>query len=320
MPEERQQMMRMRVVDMMVEHALLSQKLKDKGLTISDEQVMSEIQKIAGAKTMEDVEKEIKEMGMTMEDLRGQVRQKMMTEKVIDAEMKDAVTAEDAKKYYDENPTQFDRPEQVQASHILVKVEPDATADAKAEAKKKIEGILKKVKDGGDFAALAKENSDCPSAANGGDLGMFGRGQMVKEFEDTAFAMKPGDVSGIVETQFGYHIIKVTDKKEAGKIPFEEIKDQLESYLKQRKQQEFWQTYRDKMKADAKIEYSAEEKALREKAEQAQQQMMQQQIMQQMQMKPQTEAAPQPEQAKPDETKPAEGKAAEIKPKTEEKK
>jgi peptidyl-prolyl cis-trans isomerase C len=242
-----------------------------------------------------------------MQDLRGQIRYKLMMDALVEAEMKDTVGTDDAKKFYDENPGQFERPEQVQASHILVKVEAGATEDAKAEAKKEAEEILKKVKAGGDFAALAKEHSDCPSSAQGGDLGLFGRGQMVKEFEETAFGMKPGDISGLVETQFGYHIIKVTDKKEAGKIAFDEVKDDLEKYLTQRKQQEFLQEYREKMKSEAKIEYSAEEQALRDQQQKAA--PMGGGMGGGMQVRPQTAPAPQPEQAKPDE----------IKPKTEEK-
>ena len=106
------------------------------------------------------------------------------------------------------------KPEQVKASHILVKVDAGADEAKKAEARKKIQEIQQKVKAGGDFEALATENSDCPSKAKGGDLGFFERGQMVKPFEEAAFALKPGEVSGIVETQFGYHIIKVQEKKD----------------------------------------------------------------------------------------------------------
>lgn len=288
MPAEQKQMLRSRVVDMMVEQELLEQKLKEKNLTVPDEQVMAEITKIAGeqGQTMEQVEEQIKQMGMTMNDIKSQIRYKLMMDKLMAAEMKETVTDEDAKKFYDENPQQFEQPEQVEASHILVKVEPEATADAKAEAKKKAEDLLKKVKEGGDFEALAKEHSDCPSAAEGGKLGSFGRGQMVKEFEEAAFAMKKGEVSGIVETQFGYHIIKVTDKKEAGKMTFDEVKERLVAYLKNQKQQEFMQEYLEKMKAGAKIEYSAEEKAAREAQEKA--------ALQGMQIQPQT--APQPAQ------------------------
>jgi peptidyl-prolyl cis-trans isomerase C len=271
-PDAQKQQMRKRVLDMMVDQVLLEQKLKEKGLTVSDEEVISEIKKIAGqqGQSMEDVEKEIQQWGMTLNDLKSQLRMKLMMDEIIEAETKDAtVSAEDVKKFYDENPQHFDQPEQVQASHILIKVDPEATPEARAEAKKKLEDILKQAKEGGDFAALAKEHSACPSGAQGGDLGMFGRGQMVKEFEETAFALKPGQISGIVETQFGYHIIKVTDKKEAGKVAFDEVKDQIEAYLTQQKRGEFWQNYSQKMRDEAKIEYSPEEKEMREKLEAA---------------------------------------------------
>lgn len=295
-PDAQKQQIRKRVVDMMVDQALLEQKLKEKGLSVSDEAVVEEIKKIAGqqGQSMEDVEKEIQQWGMTLNDLKSQLRMKLMMDKLIEAETKDAtVSAEEVRKFYDENPQHFDQPEQVKASHILVKVDPEATPEAKAEAKKKIEDILKQVKAGGDFAALAKEHSDCPSAAQGGDLGAFGRGQMVKEFEEAAFAMKPGEISGVVETQFGYHIIKVTDKTEAGKVPFDEVKDQIEGYLTQQKRSEFWQTYSQKMRDDAKIEYSAEEKALRDKAE-----AEASKLAPSMQIQPQTQQA-QPQQEKP---------------------
>jgi peptidyl-prolyl cis-trans isomerase C len=306
MPEAQKQQMRKRVVDMMVDQVLLEQKLKAKNLSVSDEKVMDEIKKIAGqqGQSMEDVEKEIQQWGMTLNDLKSQLRMKLMMDALIEAESKDAVaTAEDVKKFYDENPQHFDQPEQVKASHILIKVDPEATPEAKAEAKKKLEDILKQVKEGGDFAALAKEHSACPSGAQGGDLGSFGRGQMVKEFEEVAFSMKPGDVSGIVETQFGYHIIKVTEKKEAGKVPFDEVKEQIEAYLTQQKRGEFWQNYSQKMREEAKIEFSAEEKQLRDQAEEAASK-----AAPSMKIQPQIQPAEPAEPAEPQQQKPEEQK------------
>ena len=101
----------------------------------------------------------------------------------------------------------------VRASHILLMYQGSSRSTAsrsKAEAQAQIQQLLAQVQGGGDFAALAKAHSDCPSKARGGDLGAFGRGQMVKEFEDTTFALPVGGVSGVVETQFGYHIIQRT--------------------------------------------------------------------------------------------------------------
>lgn len=127
------------------------------------------------------------------------------------------VTEEDAKAYFDENPDQFVIDE-VTASHILVKEE------------KLAKEILEKLKDGEDFAELAKEYSIDGSAAQGGALGTFGRGAMVPEFEEAAFALKPGEISDLVQSQFGYHIIKVTDK-EQGNETFADEKDNIIAFL-----------------------------------------------------------------------------------------
>ena len=149
-------------------------------------------------------------------------------------------------------------PAQVRASHILIKPDPSIVDvnEAKAKAKAKAEKLLKQVKAGGDFAALAKENSDDPgSKAMGGDLGFFEKGTMVKEFGDAAFAMKVGQISNVVETQFGYHIIKVTDRKEGGMTTFENAKADIVKSLQDKKKNELFKQLIEKVKAGAKIEY-----------------------------------------------------------------
>jgi peptidyl-prolyl cis-trans isomerase C len=111
-----------------------------------------------------------------------------------------------------------------------------------------------KAKAGEDFAKLAESNSDCPSAKQGGDLDYFGKGQMVKPFEDAAFALKPGEMSGVVETQFGYHIIKVTDRKDAAKTPFEEVKGRITDFLKNNKVKEALEAKVAELKKVAKVD------------------------------------------------------------------
>ncbi|RMF99853.1 MAG: hypothetical protein D6726_12300 [Nitrospirae bacterium] len=154
------------------------------------------------------------------------------------------ITNEDIELYYKSKSEQFKVPSMVRARHILIKVKSDASEDEKKAARKKAEEILSKIKNGEDFASLAEEYSDDPgSAKKGGDLGYFPRGRMVKPFEDAAFSLKPGEVSDIVETAFGYHIIKVDDKKDAHIKPLEEVKDmirkKLEKELKSAKAGEF---------------------------------------------------------------------------------
>ena len=136
----------------------------------------------------------------------------------------------------------------------MIKVESDATDLQKAQARIEIAKIQQKLKDGQDFATLAREHSQGPSAKNGGDLGYFGRGQMVKPFEDAAFALKPGQVSEIVETQFGYHLIKVVDKQPERIMAYAEVKDRLNQHLKTQRIDQEAKKYIDTLKKDAKIE------------------------------------------------------------------
>ncbi len=127
----------------------------------------------------------------------------------------------------------FTEPEQVRARHILVKTAADAGPDAKAAARKKAEELLAKVKAGADFAALAKERSeDAGSAANGGDLGLFTRGRMTPAFEEAAFALQGGGLSDVVETPFGFHVIKVEEHRPGGAKPLETVHDEIADTLK----------------------------------------------------------------------------------------
>ncbi len=169
------------------------------------------------------------------------------------------ISDDDAKKYFDQNKAEFQTPEQVRASHILISTRnTDPNADpnkVKADAKAKAEEVLAKVKTGGDFAALAKEYSSCPSAQKGGDLGLFGRGQMVKPFEDAAFALEPNQVSGIVETEFGYHIIKVTEHKDANTTGFDAAKPKIVETLQNQKKGQLAKDFITQLKAEATIVY-----------------------------------------------------------------
>lgn len=158
-------------------------------------------------------------------------------------EEKAKVTDKDVKDYYEAHKGELMANNQVRASHILVKSE--------EEAKK----IMEQIKKGDDFAKIAKEKSVDPgSAKNGGDLGYFSRGQMVPEFENVAFGLKEGQVGGPVKTQFGYHIIKVTGKKEGKVVEFEKVKDLLTQRVTAEKQKTAFDSYIDNLKKGYKIE------------------------------------------------------------------
>jgi peptidyl-prolyl cis-trans isomerase C len=161
----------------------------------------------------------------------GLLANELIKEEVID---KVTLTEEEAKKYYENHPDQFKIPEKARFRHIMIKVEKTATDESRRKARERAEEVLIKVKSGEDFAKLAMEYSDDPaSKAKGGDLGFFEKGRMFKVFDEAAFKLNPGEFSGIVETAYGFHIIKMEEKKKEEIEPFETIKDKVMTKAKE---------------------------------------------------------------------------------------
>ncbi|HCE44238.1 MAG TPA: hypothetical protein DET40_11880 [Lentisphaeria bacterium] len=219
----------------------------------------------------EQLNETLSKQGMTPAMIKEKIGIGLAIQKWIDEKMAAdiKVSDADAEKYYRENQERFKKPEGVHAFHILVKpdeIEAEAAAkmspeektkaesDAKAAAKKKIEDVLAKLKQGEDFAKLAAENSACPSKEKGGDLGTFEKGKMTEEFEKAAFALKPGELSGVVETEYGYHIIKVTEIIKPDYIPFDEVKGFLLEGMKNQKVSEMIQGRIEEEKKKQKVE------------------------------------------------------------------
>ena len=246
------------VVDQLISAELLYQAGEKLKVADLDKQVAEKVTE-GKAKFPNDeaYENALKAADLTPKSLEALLRKDIIINNLVVKEIvpKVTVTDDEAKKFYDENKEKlFKRPEQIRASHILCGVDPKATKEEKEKAKEKAEKLLKEIKAGKDFAELAKANSTCPSSVKGGDLGFFGKGQMVPAFESAAFALKPGEVSNVVETQFGYHIIKVTEKKDAGSASFDEVKARIVDYLKNMKTQKGVLEYIAKLKEKAKIE------------------------------------------------------------------
>lgn len=255
---------RRRVLDSMISRMLLLEEAESEGIEVSDEELDSQMTRIRGQfQSDEEYEDALAAQNLTPERLRKDLKDNLIIQELLKKEVEDKVTVTDdeAIAYYDNNTVQFKQPEQVKASHIIVTLEEGAGEEEKAEARAKIEDILSRLEGGKDFAELAEEVSEGPSASRGGDLGYFGRGQMVKSFEDAAFALESGELSGIVETQFGYHIIKVTDRKESSTIGYEEVKNQIKDFLIQQKQSEAFDTYLQNLKDNAEIEILLESEA-----------------------------------------------------------
>jgi len=179
------------------------------------------------------------EIEAKMQDLKKRLIVESFLKKKVESES--TVSDEDMKKFYEQNKDKFKSGEQMKASHILVKTEKEA------------KDVLAQIKAGGNFEELAKKNSVDSSSAKGGDLGWFGKGSMVPAFEKAALELKENQVSDVVKSDFGFHIIKLTGKRAAGTRPFEEVKDQIKGAIMPTKQQEIFQKIKEELKKSAKI-------------------------------------------------------------------
>jgi peptidyl-prolyl cis-trans isomerase C len=255
--EQRDQILRS-VLDQIVSYKLLIQESQARKVAAPDADVDARMKEIQGQFPSEDAFKQmLATRKTTLEQVRNDVRQDMTVQALIENEVasKVAVKPEQLTDFYTKNPDQFKQPERVKASHILISVPKGADAATKAQARTKAAEILKEVKAGKDFAALAKQHSQDPgSAVNGGDLGFFQQGQMVGPFNEEAFRLAPGAVSDLVETEFGFHIIKVAEKQAPRTVPLEEVRPQLEQYLERQNREQQTDAFVNGLKAKGKIE------------------------------------------------------------------
>ena len=245
------------VLESLISQELIFQESRKEGIKVEDQTINEQIDKMKHDFPDETAFKSALERSRTSEDnLRSDIRKKMCIQAYIDQKFTDStkLPENEVKSFYDNNPESFKRPEQVRARHILIKADPTADEGVKKKARESIVKIQDRLKKGEDFAELAKALSECNSAASGGDLGFFGPGAMVPPFEQAAYALSKGEVSGIVETDFGYHLIKVEDKNPASVMEYDEVKERLRNYLTQVKVREKVRTHVDQLTAKAKIE------------------------------------------------------------------
>jgi peptidyl-prolyl cis-trans isomerase C len=255
--EQRDRILR-EMLDQIVSFKLLIQESRARKIAPTDAEVEARVKEIQSQFPNEDALKQmLAARKTTLEQVRADIRQDLTVQKLIESEVADkvAVKPEQLTDFYAKNPDQFKQPERVRASHILIMVPKAADAAAKTAARTKAADILKDVKAGKDFAALAKQHSQDPgSAQNGGDLGFFQQGQMVGPFNDVAFKLAPGTVSDLVETEFGFHIIKVAEKQPARAVPLEEVRPRLEQFLERQNREQQTDAFVDGLKAKGKIE------------------------------------------------------------------
>jgi len=257
-PAEQQAVVDQQAVEQLISAELLYQAaIKSEQPKDLDTQIDAKlVQGKARFKDEQDFQKAIKDLEMEEKDIREYTRRDLLISRYIDTVFMSKIVVSEAevRAFYDNSPEKFKRDESVKASHILIGVDSTASDDDKKKAREKADKLRKELAGGADFAALAKENSTCPSSQQGGDLGFFGKGQMVPPFEKAVFALKPGEISDVVETQFGYHIIKMTERNPAATTDFAQVKAKIEEYLKGQKVNEAIKKYLEDARKTAKVE------------------------------------------------------------------
>lgn len=263
MPPEQAQMFRQqmqsRLIDRFVNQQVLGAEADKQNITVTDLQIDEMLNNIRSSlppgTTLEQI---IEERGLEIAKLRDDISVDLKIRSLLEqqAETVPDATDEAIAAFYEEQKDQFNMAESAHARHILVKVDAGADDEAKAAKKAEIEGYRQQLVDGtAEFEKLASEHSECPSGQRGGDLGTFERGRMVPEFETAAFEQEINAIGPVIETQFGYHIVQVIERSEAGQRSFEDVKDEIAEQLTGRGKQQAVEAYIASLREQAAITY-----------------------------------------------------------------
>lgn len=226
--------MRKEAMDLLIEQELIIQAAEAKGIEVALEEIDAGLAEVSASfKTPEAFNYRIESEGYTADSYRDHMRRMIAAAKYLDGIRAGAISVsdEELEKYYRDNEYRLTLPEQVRARHILLSWKPLGKPDDRAALHEQMAIILEKARAGEDFAGLAREYSDDSTRVDGGDVGLFHRGQMVPAFEAAAFALQPGEISEIVETPFGLHIIKLEERKQAHLLPLDEVREQLREHM-----------------------------------------------------------------------------------------
>lgn len=245
-------------LNIMIEEKLILQFANDNNIKISNDDIIAAIEDVKKRNTFtnEMLEKALESENITLNDYKERLREQMTVSMVINYEItsKIHIGESEVKKYYDEHSDEFIIPEEVRIRHIMLAYNNDADKNSEEVIKRKIGDILNKIRNGEDFSELALIHSEDPSAKNGGDIGYFTRGKMIKVFEDAAFMLKKGEVSEVIRTPFGFHIIKCDDRKESGLKILKDVSGETEKKIFTEKVKSLKDAWFNKIKEKAFIE------------------------------------------------------------------
>lgn len=253
--EQRPQLER-QVLDGLVTRTILEQEAERLDISVTDERFSETLDQFKQQFPDEQgYQTALDQQGFTEAEFETELRRQMVIEQLIRSQVYDQVEVsdEEMREFYDNNPQYFQQDDQVAARHIIFTTE-GVEESERAALQEELEGIRQEIVDGADFAEMAREHSQGPTATNGGDLGTFGRGQMVPEFENVAFDLEVGEISEVIETQFGYHILQVTERVAPQTQSYEEAQERIRQFLTEEERNSGAQDYVTELREEAEVE------------------------------------------------------------------
>jgi peptidyl-prolyl cis-trans isomerase C len=230
----RPEALRREALEGLIDRELLWQESLRRGTTVSEERIARELAALQQTVVSPlELEQTLKELSLSPDVLRREVERRLTVTAML-AQLPGVAGAfadQELRRYYDANPQVFRVPDKVRISHILVRIEPRWLLEKKAAARRLIDAVHERLRRGEDFTALAREASECPTAGTGGDLGWFSRGSLSDPLDALVFTLSTGAISPVVEDRYGFHIIRVTGKKPARTVPYDEARPKIIEYL-----------------------------------------------------------------------------------------
>ena len=244
------------VLDGLITRTILEQEAEQLDISVGDERFSETLDQFKQQFPDEQgYQTALDQQGFTEEEFETELRRQMVIEELIRSQVYDqvAVSEQEMRTFYDDNPQYFQQDDQVAARHIIFTTE-GVEESERAALQEELEEIRQEIEDGADFGEMAREHSQGPSAPNGGDLGTFGRGQMVPEFEQAAFELEVGELSQVIETQFGYHILQVTERVPAQTQSYEEAEERIRQFLTEEERNQGAQEYVADLRQESEVE------------------------------------------------------------------
>jgi peptidyl-prolyl cis-trans isomerase C len=259
--EQQKDLLARQAIDNLINrHLLRSATLKNDAIEVTEQELEEAVEAITRRLPPEvGLDEFLAEQELTMESFRENLAQEFRIGKMLEQIATEAdveITPEEVQAFYSAAPERFERPDTVRARHILFTVEEGMEDAVRTDKRTKAEAIRQRALEGADFAELARQFSEGPTAERGGDLGTFARGQMVPAFEEAAFELEPGEISPVVETRFGYHVILVEEREAARQMALEEVADDIRTLLERRERQSRVRAFIDQLRSEADIQFS----------------------------------------------------------------